>query len=143
MNGGVRVARFPLDVITGSAAAVQNLFKPAQLAQTGVLGGGFAGVAAATSAAASAMQQAGYGPVATELVKQGVNTLASAPVFAAWTTAALGAGPAADAVAERIQGIGRRPQTRSPAAAAGHAGQQEIEMREATRSLIDPALGNV
>lgn len=137
-NGGVRALRFPLDVATHSVGAVKSLFKPAQMVQTGVLGAGFAGVAAAKSAATHAMENAGYGPVATEFVGQAVNTVASAPVFALWTTAAVGTGPAAQAAAEGIQGIGRR----DTALELGDPGAG-IEMNEPTRHLIDPPARDV
>jgi hypothetical protein len=84
------------------------------------------------------MENAGYGPVATEFVGQAVNTVASAPVFALWTTAAVGTGPAAQAAAEGIQGIGRR----DTALELGDPGAG-IEMNEPTRHLIDPPARDV
>lgn len=69
----------------------------------GALAGGFAGVLTAQTAAGKAATEAGYTEAAVAAVRRAVSTVLSAPVYAAWTTADVMAGPAIDAAAGHIQ----------------------------------------
>jgi hypothetical protein len=94
LNGAARVANAALDVLRDPAGTLGRVvtdgLSPAGLGQAASLVGGFAGVVAATSAVAKAMVARGYDAADPKVVvaQQAVSLLMSAPVYAAWTSAA-------------------------------------------------------
>lgn len=103
-NAGKRLAKVPLDMATDSLEAIRTLGNATDLIKSaGVLGGGFAGILAAKSAATEAATRHGLPEPAVAAIGQAVNTLASAPVFATWTTADVMTGAALDKAVETLQ----------------------------------------
>ncbi|BCM05293.1 MULTISPECIES: hypothetical protein [Ralstonia solanacearum species complex] len=105
VGAGKRTAKLLVaDLATETLAATRSLFTATNLIKNmGALAGGFAGVLTAQTAAGKAATEAGYTEAAVAAVRRAVSTVLSAPVYAAWTTADVMAGPAIDAAAGHIQ----------------------------------------
>jgi hypothetical protein len=101
-----RAAALPGDIVTDMAGGVRDLFTGTNLIKNGaMLAGGFAGVQTAKAAAVATATANHVGAGAVAAVKQAVNTVVSAPVFAGWTTADVMAGPALDKAKQGIQEV--------------------------------------
>ncbi|HEX7641432.1 MAG TPA: hypothetical protein VF472_04380 [Burkholderiaceae bacterium] len=125
LKGGLkRAAALPRDIATDTLQGVRDVFRATDLIKSGaVLGGGFAGVLAAKTAAGKAAKKMGASPAVIAAVKQTVNTVVSAPVFAAWTTADVMAPAAIDKATSLL-----RPQASQaqPHAADHNAGGDHV-----------------
>ncbi|CAH0441665.1 hypothetical protein [Ralstonia pseudosolanacearum] len=112
-----RAAKLPVDLLTETLAATRSLFTAANIIKNaGALGGGFAGVLTAQTAAGRMATNAGAREEAIVAFKRAIGTVLSAPVYAAWATADVMAGPIVDAAAGRIrQAFAPRPQAVPPA----------------------------
>lgn len=104
INGGKRLAKIPVDIMTDGLEATRKVFTASALMENvGMLGGGFAAVSVAQAAAKKAATDAGLGEPAVEAISQAVNTALGGPVFAAWAGASIMTGPAADKAASYLQ----------------------------------------
>ena len=72
-----------------------------------------------TGMAAIGAEKAGMGEVATAAISHAVNTAVSAPVYFAWTSAAVLTGPATDKAAGALQGARPRCSTAPPTISMG------------------------
>jgi hypothetical protein len=140
-SGIDRVGRFPGDLATGLSNMAQRVASPAGLAEIGTLAGGFAGISWIKNAASAAATQAGYSPEMTRFVEQGVNTLASIPVYAGLPNAMGTATHYANAAAQYLQQGGW---TNTPAVTA--AAQPQANLQPAvpgTPVLTQPQASNL
>ncbi|MHA6908681.1 hypothetical protein ACQUJS_09675 [Ralstonia pseudosolanacearum] len=115
-----RAATLSADILTETLAATRSLFTATNVIKNaGALAGGFAGVLTAQTAVGRMATNAGASEAAIATIKRAVGTVLSAPVYAAWTTADVMAGPTLDAAARRIrQAFAPQPQAAAPAHAA-------------------------
>ncbi|MHA6829674.1 hypothetical protein [Ralstonia pseudosolanacearum] len=112
-----RARTLSADILTETLAATRSLFTATNLIKNmGALAGGFAGVLTAQTAVGRMTTTTGASKEAIATIKLAVGTVLSAPVYAAWTTADVMAGPTLDAAAGRIrQALAPRPQAAPPA----------------------------
>ena len=102
--GAKRLAHIPVDMATDGLEATRKFFTATSLVQNvGMLGGGIAGTLAAKEAVEKAAVRAGFSEPAVAAAGHAVNTVLSAPVYAAWTTASVLTGPATDKAANFLQ----------------------------------------
>ncbi|MHA6894968.1 hypothetical protein ACQUJT_12885 [Ralstonia pseudosolanacearum] len=118
LKGAANRARtLSTDLLTETLAATRSLFTATNVIKNvGALAGGFAGVLTAQTAVGRMATTAGASEEAIAAIKRAVGTVLSAPVYAAWTTADVIAGPTLDAAAGRIrQAFAPGPQAAPPA----------------------------
>jgi hypothetical protein len=102
-NAAMRAAKFPKDAVMNSVSVAKEVFTPTNLVKNGaMLGGGYAGISAAQAAVAKVAEQSNLPEAAVVALKEGVNTLGGAPVFAAWTTAGVMTQPFLDKVKDAV-----------------------------------------
>ncbi|WP_190275194.1 hypothetical protein [Collimonas fungivorans] len=128
-NGLKRAARLPVDIALDTLGGARELFTAKRLLTNGVLAGGFAGVSAAKTAAGVAAKKAGMNPAGISAIKETVGTLASAPVFAAWTMTDVLADTAIGKASEAANKLGNMIHQSNPPGTAG-AEYHAIDMPE-------------
>ena len=105
-NALARVGAFPGDVATGTLGAVQSLFTPSGVGEQVLLTTGFSGINAAKQAVVQGATAAGLNPPAAQFLGQVVNTVLSAPLYAALPPVMLGANHFAEVATNAIQSNG-------------------------------------
>ena len=119
----------PVDIALDTLGGARELFTAKRLLTNGVLAGGFAGVSAAKTAAGVAAKKAGMNPAGISAIKETVGTLASAPVFAAWTMTDVLADTAIGKASEAANKLGNMIHQSNPPGTAG-AEYHAIDMPE-------------
>jgi hypothetical protein len=147
VHGAARVANAVIDVLRdplGTAGrVVTDGLSPTGLGQAASLVGGFAGVVVATSAVAKAMVARGFKADDPKVVvaQQAVALLMSAPVYAAWTSAAA-ALPDGAAVRNAVSNLLQRAGV-LPAGDEGGAGLAATAPEQAAPQQTAPAAHTV
>lgn len=133
INAGKRLAGLPLDVATDAVKSVAGYMTATSLVKNGlVLAGGFAGVGKLQELATQNISS----PATKAFVSQATNLAASAPVFAAWTTADVVVDPATKKAESFIQDTVKS----SASSAASQVASQTVELAKKGAHMGEQAI---
>ncbi|WP_150670639.1 hypothetical protein [Pandoraea anhela] len=146
-NGTGRVAKALVNTVDATLSAPRTLLSAPSLAMNvGALGVGLGAVTMATSGAAKLAKRAGAGAAGVSAATHAARTVASAGVFASWTTAAIVTQPVVDAARGASAAIGDRVQkgvstaVKAGSDTVGRSAQAIGRQAEAGANYVGPRL---